>query len=135
MRELLALGPLGTVLGTALHTAVDALGIQRTTDDVVTDAGQVLDTAAADHDDGVFLQVVADTGDVSGDFVTIAQAHTGDLTQCGVGLFGGCGTNSGADTSLLGRRLIGLSVLQSVLALLQCGGIGLVDGSLSALTV
>ena len=42
MRELLALGPLGTVLGTALHTTVDALGIQRTTDDVVTDAGQVL---------------------------------------------------------------------------------------------
>ena len=47
---LAGLGPLGAVLGTGLHTAVDALGIQRTTDDVVTDARQVFDTAATDHD-------------------------------------------------------------------------------------
>ena len=124
-RLLLGLRTLSTVLGTSLHTTGDTLGIQRTTDDVITHTRQILDTAATDHDDGVFLQVVANTGDVSGDFVTIAQAHTGDLTQCGVGLFGGCGTNSGADTSLLGRRLIGLSVLQSVLALLQCGELDL----------
>ena len=88
MRELLALGPLGTVLGTALHTAVDALGIQRTTDDVVTDAGQVLDTAAADHHDGVLLQGVTHAGDVGGDFVAVGQTHTGDLTERGVGLLG-----------------------------------------------
>ena len=103
MRELLALGPLGTVLGTALHTAVDALGIQRTTDDVVTDTGEVLDTATADHDDGVLLQGVAHAGDVSGDFVAVGQTHTGDLTQGGVGLLGGRGSHGGAHASLLGE--------------------------------
>ena len=33
-QNLLLLGPLGTVLGTRLHTAIDALGIQSATDDV-----------------------------------------------------------------------------------------------------
>ena len=61
---LLALGTLGAILGASLHTAIDTLGIQRTTDDVVTDAGQVLDTAAADHHDGVLLQGVTHAGDV-----------------------------------------------------------------------
>ena len=83
---LASLGPLGTVLGTGLHTAVDALGIQSAADDVVTNTGQVLDTAAADQNHGVLLQVVADAGDVSGNFHTVGQANTSDLTQCGVGL-------------------------------------------------
>ena len=59
--ELLLLGlrTLLTVLGTGLHTAIHTLGIERTADDVVTHAGEVLDTAAADQNDGVLLQVVA----------------------------------------------------------------------------
>ena len=104
--ELLLLGlrTLLTVLGTGLHTAIHTLGIERTADDVVTHAGEVLDTAAADHDHGVLLQVVTDTGDVSGDLVTIRQTHTGDLTKSGVRLLRGGGTNGGAHTSLLRRR-------------------------------
>ena len=43
---------------------------------MVTHTGQVLDTAAADHDDGVLLQVVANTGDVRGDLVAVGEAHT-----------------------------------------------------------
>ena len=67
-RLLLAgLGSLGTVLGASLHTALNALGIQAAADDVVTHTRQVLDTAAADHDHGVLLQVVAHTGDIGGD--------------------------------------------------------------------
>ena len=70
---LAGLGPLGAVLGTGLHPAVDALGIQRAADDVVTHTGQVLDTAAADHDHRVLLQVVADTGDIGSDLVSVGQ--------------------------------------------------------------
>ena len=104
---LLGLGPLGAVLGAGLHTAVDALGVQRAADDVVTNAGQVLDTAAADHDHGVLLQVVAHAGDIGGDLVAVGQAHTGDLTQRGVRLLRGGSTNGGAHAPLLGRGQIG----------------------------
>ena len=85
---LAGLGTLCTVLGTGLHTTVDTLSIQSTTDNVVTNTGKVLYTAAADQNHGVLLQVVADTGDVSGNFHTVGQANTGDLTQCGVRLLG-----------------------------------------------
>ena len=75
---------------------------------MVTDTGQVLDTAAANHNDGVLLQVVADTGNVGGHFVTVGETNTGDLTQSGVRLLRSRGTHSGADAALLGRRLVGL---------------------------
>ena len=116
MRELLALGPLGTVLGTALHTTVDALGIQRTTDDVVTVAGQVLYTAAADHDHRVLLQRVTNTGNVGGDLIAVGQTDTGDLAQCGVRLLGGRSSHGGADATLLRGGEIGLLVLQRIQA-------------------
>ena len=116
---LAGLGTLGTVLGTSLHTAIHALGIQSAADDVVTNARQVLDTAAADHHDGVLLQVVADTGDVGGNLVAIRQADTGDLTKCGVGLLGGGGTNCGADASLLRGSKVGSAVLQGVQGRMQ----------------
>ena len=62
LQVLLALGALCAVLGTCLHTALNTLSIQSTTDNVVTDAGEVLDTAAADHHDGVLLQGVTHAG-------------------------------------------------------------------------
>ena len=99
---------------------------------MVTDAGEVLDTAAADHHDGVLLQGVTDAGDVSGDLVAVGQAHTGDLTKRGVGLLGGRGSHGGADASLLGRREIGGLGLQSVQTILQGGRSGLVGHLLSA---
>ena len=134
--ELLLLGlrTLLTVLGTGLHTAIHTLGIERTADDVVTHAGEVPDTAAADQNDGVLLQVVADAGDISGHFVAVRQADTRDLTQSGVRLLRGGGSDCGADASLLGRRQVGGTVLQGVEALLQCRCGGLVGRLLSALS-
>ena len=131
---LASLGTLCAVLGTALHTAIDTLSIQSTTDDVVTDTGKVLNTAAADQNHGVLLQVVANTGNVSGNFHTVGQTHTGDLTQCGVGLLGGGGTNSSANTTLLRGRQGGSLVLQSVQTSLQCRCGGLVGSLLTATT-
>jgi hypothetical protein len=75
----------------------------------------------------VLLQVVTDTGNVSGDFHTVGQTNTGDLTQSGVRLLRSRSTNCGADTSLLGRRQIGLGALQGVQATLQSGRSGLVS--------
>ena len=93
LQVLLALGALCAVLGTGLHTAGHTLGIQRTTNDVVTDAGQVLDTAAADHDHRVLLQVVALTRDVSSNFDTVSQTYTSYFTKSRVRLFRGCSIN------------------------------------------
>jgi hypothetical protein len=133
MRGLLALRTLGTVLGTSLHTALNTLGIQRTTDDVVTNAGQVLYTTAADHNHRVLLQGMTDTGNVSGDLVTVSQTDTSDLTQSGVRLLGGSGSHGGADATLLRGGQVGLLVLQRIQALLHSGRVGLVSSLFSTL--
>ena len=53
-----------------LHFAVgDSEGILGSADDMVANTRKVLNTTAADEHDGVFLQVVTDTGDVSYNFV------------------------------------------------------------------
>ena len=101
---------------------------------MVTDTGEILDTATADHHDGVLLQGVAHAGNVSGDFVAVGQTHTGDLTQGGVGLLGGRGSHGGAHASLLGRRQIGGLVLQGVQTKLQSGRSGLVGSLFSSFT-
>ena len=82
----------------------------------------------------MLLQVVADTGNVGGHFVTVGETDTGDLTQSGVRLLRSRGTHSGADAALLGRRLVGLAVLQSVQAFLHGRRGGLVGHLLSSLT-
>ena len=129
---LLGLRTLLTVLGASLHTTRNTLSVEGAANDVVTNTGKVLDTAAADHNNAMLLKVVADTGNVSGDFVTVGQTHTSDLTQCGVRLLGGGGTNCGADASLLRGAQVGLAIFQGVEALLHCGGVGLISRLLSA---
>jgi hypothetical protein len=101
---------------------------------VVTNTGKVLNTAATNHDDGVLLEVMTDTGDISGDFIAVGKTNTSNLTQSGVRLLRSSGTNCSANATLLGRSQIGFLVLQSVSALLECGGVGLINGSLTALT-
>ena len=105
---LCSLGSLRAVLGTRLHTTGYALRVERAANDVVTHTRKVLDTTAADHNHRVLLQVVADTGDVRGDLVTIGQADTGDFTQSRVRLLGRRGTDRGADASLLRGAEVGL---------------------------
>ena len=45
---LLGLRTLLTVFGAGLHTTLNTLGVERTADDVVTHAGEVLNTTAAE---------------------------------------------------------------------------------------
>lgn len=92
----------GAVFGAALFAVVDAGGIEGAADDVVADAGEVFDAAAADEDDGVFLEVVAFAWDVGGDFDAVDEAHAGDFAEGGVGFFGGLGADLGADAAFLG---------------------------------
>ena len=117
----LGLRTLGAVLGTTLAAILHTGGIQSTTDDVVTDTGKVFYTAAANHDDGVFLKVVAFTGDVRGDFEAVGETHTGDLTQSRVRL-------------LRGRRVHAGAHAAAQRASLQCQSLGLLRLCLTSLT-
>src|SRR5262249_15496019 len=106
---------LGAVLRTALATVGDARGVERAADDVITNAGQVLDTAAADHDDRVLLKVVALARDVGGHFHAVGETDTGHLAQRRVRLLGRRGVHADAHAALLRagleRRGSGLPLL------------------------
>src|SRR3546814_432994 len=80
---------LGAVFRTALLTVLDALGIQNAARDVVADAGQVANTAAANQHHRVLQKVVAFTGDVADHFTLVGQPHLGDLPERRVRLFRG----------------------------------------------
>src|SRR5207302_10252212 len=94
-------GALAAVLGGALLAARDADRVERAANDVVADARQVLHAAAADHDDGVLLQVVPDSGDVAGDLHPVGEPHARHLAQRRVRLLRSGGVDAGADRALL----------------------------------
>src|SRR5689334_16180744 len=97
----LRLRALGSVLGAGLLAVGDAGGIQRAAHNVITDTRQIFHAAAADEHDGVLLQVVADAGDVGGDFNAVGEANAGDFAQRRVRLLGGLRVDAGANTTLL----------------------------------
>src|SRR5947209_9441502 len=72
---------LGAVAAARLLAVADAGGVEGSTDDLVADAGEVLDPPATHQDDRVLLQVVADAGDVGGDLDARGQPDTGDLPE------------------------------------------------------
>src|ERR1700753_1293121 len=114
--EALALLLLRAVLAASLLAVADTLGVERTANDLVTDAGEVLHPAATHEHDRVLLQVVADAGDVSGHLGLAAELHTSDLAQRGVRLLGGSGVHARAHAAplraSLQRRRLGLARLR-----------------------
>src|SRR6185503_7714554 len=77
----LRLRALGAVLRPALLAALDTDGVERAADDVIADARQVLDAAAADQHQRVLLQVVADARDVGRHLDLVGQADARDLAE------------------------------------------------------
>src|SRR5678815_4871648 len=103
-----------------IRDSLDALQVERAANDVVSNARQVLDAAAADQHDAVLLQVVAFATDVRNDLEAVRQAHLGDLAQRRVGLLRRRRVDARADAAALraalqGRRLrldgLGLAAL------------------------
>src|SRR6266704_4525612 len=82
----LALFPLGAVLGACLLPVFGPCGVERAADDVVANARQVLDAAAADEHHRVLLEVVSDARDVGRDLDSRGQPDAGDLPQSRVRL-------------------------------------------------
>ncbi len=90
-----------SVLRTALFAVLDTYGIESAADDVITNTRKILDTAASDEDDAVFLQIVSFARNISGNFDSVRQTYTSHLTKSGVRLLRGRGVHSRADTALL----------------------------------
>src|SRR5579859_5056430 len=98
---LFLLGPLRAVLRTALATILDALRIEGAADDVVANAGKILHTTTADHDDRVLLKVMAFAGNVARHLEAVRQAHARDFTESRVRLLRGRRIDPGAHAALL----------------------------------
>jgi len=81
LRGMSALLLLRAVAAASLLAVADALGVQRTADDLVADTGQVTHPATAHQHDRVLLQVVPDPGDIRGDLDLASQPDPGDLAQ------------------------------------------------------
>src|ERR1700710_2194426 len=81
LRGMSALLFLCAVTAAGLLAVADTLGVQRTANDLVADAGEVLHPAAAHEHDRVLLQVVADPRDVGGHLDAAGEADAGDLAQ------------------------------------------------------
>ena len=75
--------------------------IQRPAHHVIAHARQILHAAAADQHDGVFLQIVADAGNVSGHFDPVGQPHARHLPQRRIGLLGRGGVHARTHAALL----------------------------------
>src|SRR6476660_4411906 len=97
------LGRLGSVLRPSLFPILYATSIQRATDDVVTNAGKVLDPPAAHQHHRVLLQVMPLTRNVRCHFHLVGQANSGDFPQRGIRLLGRHGLDLGAYATLLRR--------------------------------
>src|SRR3982750_511724 len=116
LRGMSALLLLRAVTAAGLLAVADTLGVQRTADDLVADAREVLHTTATHEHDRVLLQVVADPRDVRPHLDLAAELHTSDLAQRRVRLLGGGGVHARAHAAplrtSLQRRRLGLARLR-----------------------
>src|ERR1700722_147940 len=81
LRGMSALLLLRAVTTAGLLAVAHTLGVKRTADYLVSNAGEVTHPAAPDQHDRVLLQVVADAGNVRGHFDVAGQPDSGDLAE------------------------------------------------------
>ena len=101
----LLLRALSAVLRSSLFTIGNAGGVESSSNNVITDAGQILDTAAADQHNRVLLQIVADAWNICSYFNPIREAHASHFPQRRIRLLGGSGVHASANSTLLGTCL------------------------------
>ncbi len=101
------LGPFCAVLRASATAVLNAHGVQGAPYDVVTDARYVLNPSASYEHNRVFLQVVADSRNISCDLYPVGQPYPCNFPQGGVGLLGSHGVDPGADATTLRASLQG----------------------------
>src|SRR5665647_1744838 len=94
---------LRAVLRARLLAIRDAARVERGADDLVAEAREVLDAAAADEHDRVLLQVVPLARDVGPDLHAVREPDAGDLPKRRVRLLRSGRVHARADAALLRR--------------------------------
>src|SRR6266487_318562 len=105
LRGMSALLLLRAIAAAGLLTVPNALRVERTANDLVPDAREVLDPATTHQHDRVLLQVVADSWDVGGDLYLAGQPDPGDLAERGVRLLRRGGVDARAHATALRAAL------------------------------
>ena len=123
------------VLAAATPAVRHALTVECAADYVVSDTRQVFDATASDQHHRVLLEIMALTTDVGGDFYSVGQADSSDLSKGRVGLLRSHGTHLDADTPPLraARSPLG-PVGKRVLDPMHSRSLGLFTNWLSTLT-
>src|SRR5437867_8523653 len=88
LKEWLAFWSLGPIFRAGVLAILNSNGVQSTPHHMVANAREVLDTSTADQHDGVFLQVVPDSGDVGCYLNPVGKTDTRNFTQSGVRFLG-----------------------------------------------
>jgi hypothetical protein len=70
---------------------------------VIPNSWKVFHPSTADENNGVFLEVVTNSGNVSGNFDSIGQSHSGNLSKGGIRFLGSGCIDSYANPPFLGR--------------------------------
>ena len=68
---------------------------------MISHTGEVLNTAASDKNYTVFLKVVSDSGNVSGNFDSVGESDSGNLSKSLIRLLRSYSLNRCANASLL----------------------------------
>ncbi len=69
---------------------------------MVSNAWEIFYTATSNHDDGVFLEVMADAGNISRNLNLVRKTNAGDFSQSRVRLFWSGRFNHGTNSASLG---------------------------------
>jgi len=99
------LGPLRAVFRATLLSSLDANCVQSSTNHVITNTRQILNSTSADQDDRVLLQVVTDTRDIRRDLYTVGQTNASYFSQSRVGFLRGLCVHSCTHATLLRARI------------------------------
>ncbi len=99
----------GAVATTTLAAGIYPACIQGSTYHVVANPRKVLDPASPNENDGVFLEIMALSGNIGRHLDAIGQPNAGNFAQSGVRLFRCGGINSRANAPPLGTTIEGRS--------------------------
>ena len=127
----LSLLHLGSIFTPAAFSISYSSGIQNTAHDMITHPGQVFYPSAANHHNLVFLQVMANTGDISGNFHTIGKSDSGDFPQRRIRFFRSGSTNLNTDSAFKWTLGINRLILESVENILKSRRLGFFNRAFS----
>ena len=108
-----------SIFASLLFSAFNAGKIQNAADNVIANARKIFNPAAADNHNGMFLQVMAFTRNICGNFLAVGQANSGNFPQSRVRFFRSGGKNLDANAALKWRRGKNRFVCQGIEIVLQ----------------